>query len=43
MTIDERLDPLTERHEVLTQSIELMHRNWQERWTSVAAALEQDA
>jgi hypothetical protein len=39
MTIDERLDRLTERHEALTQSIEFMHRDWQERWTAVAAAL----
>ncbi len=43
MTIDQRLDRLTERHEALTQSIELMHRDWQERWTAVAAALQQDA
>ncbi len=25
MTIDERLDRLTERHEALTQSVELLH------------------
>lgn len=27
MTIDERLEKLTERHEALTQTIELMQRN----------------
>ena len=42
-TIDQRLERLTERHEALTQSIELMHRDWQERWTAVTAALQQDA
>ena len=26
MTIDERLEKLTERHEALTQTVELMHR-----------------
>jgi len=31
MTIDERLERLTERHEALTQSIELMHADWQEK------------
>jgi hypothetical protein len=31
MTIDERLDRLTDRHEALTQSIELMHHDWQEK------------
>jgi len=43
MTIDERLDRLTERHEALTQSIELMHRDWEQRWQQIAAALQQDA
>ena len=28
MTIDERLERLTERHEALTQSVELMHRDY---------------
>jgi len=37
MTIDERIERLTERHEALTQSIELMHSDWQERWQAVAA------
>ena len=40
--IDRRLDRLTERHEALTQSIELMHRDWEERWTATADALKQD-
>jgi hypothetical protein len=29
MTIDERLEKLTERHEALTQSVELLHRDVQ--------------
>ena len=29
MTIDERLEKLTERHEALTQSVELFHRDVQ--------------
>jgi hypothetical protein len=35
MTIDERLEKLTERHEALTQSVELLHamqRDNEERW-----------
>jgi hypothetical protein len=42
MTIDERLDRLTERHEALTQTVELMileHREWEaktERWQAKA-------
>lgn len=31
MTIDERIERLTERHEALTQSIELMHHDIAER------------
>ena len=31
-SMDRRLDRLTERHESLTQSVELMHRDWEERW-----------
>jgi len=31
MTIDERLDRLTERHEALTQSVELLLRESQEQ------------
>jgi hypothetical protein len=43
MTIDERLDRLTERHEALTESLELMHRDWQERWAAISTAVQQDA
>jgi hypothetical protein len=32
MTIDERLDRLTERHEALTQTVELMIHQQQEWW-----------
>jgi hypothetical protein len=42
MTVDERIERLTERHEALTQSIELMHSDWQERWKAVTTALEKD-
>ena len=31
MTIDERLEKLTERHEALAQHLELMQRHWEER------------
>jgi conjugal transfer/entry exclusion protein len=41
--IDDRLDRLTGLHEALTQSVELMQRDWQERWTAISAALQQDA
>jgi archaellum component FlaC len=30
MTIDERLERLTERHEALTQSVEMLHRDIRE-------------
>jgi len=43
MTVDERLDRLTERHEALTQTIELLHRDWEARWADMSAALQQDA
>jgi len=43
MTIDEGIERLTDRHEALTQSIELMHSDWQERWQAVTAARQQDA
>jgi hypothetical protein len=39
MTIDERLDRLTERHEALTQSLELLHLDVQ----GLRAAIEADA
>jgi ActR/RegA family two-component response regulator len=42
MSIDERLERLTERHEALTQSVELMHRDWESRWANIATALEHD-
>ncbi len=42
MTIDERLDRLTARHEALTESIELMHRDWEERWKQISIALQPD-
>ena len=42
MTIDERLERLTERHEALTRSVELMHRDWESRWANIATALQQD-
>jgi hypothetical protein len=41
MTIDERIERLTGRHEALTRSIEFMHNDWQERWQAVAAARQQ--
>jgi hypothetical protein len=50
MTIDERLERLTERHEALAQSLELMQHiqaendtRWEARWTKITAALEADA
>jgi len=43
MTIDQRLERLTERHEALAQSLELMQRQWEERWTKIEAAIQQDA
>ena len=43
MNIDERLERLAERHEALTQSVELMHRDWESRWANIATALEHDA
>jgi hypothetical protein len=37
MTIDERLDRLTERHEALTQSVELLLRESQEHTRQITA------
>jgi hypothetical protein len=37
MTIDERLDRLTERHEALTQSVELLLRESQEQTRQIGA------
>ena len=49
MSIDERLDRLVERHEALTEGVELMrreeeerNRKWDARWSQIATALEQD-
>ena len=39
MTIDERLERLTERHEALTQSVEMMHHQIAE----LVSAVKQDA
>lgn len=43
MTIDERLEKLTERHEALTQSVELMQRDFQHRFDQITQAIQQDA
>ena len=40
MTIDERLDRLTERHEALTHVIELSHRDFEERLGRITQAIE---
>lgn len=40
MTIDERLDRLTERHEALTQSVELLVRSTSDNFARVAALME---
>lgn len=40
MTIDERLERLTERHEALTQALELMQRMWQDQWSKTDAAID---
>jgi hypothetical protein len=44
-TIDERLDRLTERHEALTQTVELiaaMHRDNEKQFAEIAKVQEQD-
>jgi hypothetical protein len=44
-TIDERLDRLTERHEALTQTVELiaaMHRDNEKQFAEIAKIQEQD-
>ena len=43
VTIDERLERLAERHEALTQAVELMQRDWDARFQQIASALERDA
>ena len=40
MTTDERLDRLTERHEALTQHIELMQRDYEQRFLRIASTFE---
>ncbi|HZD48623.1 MAG TPA: hypothetical protein VE178_07740 [Silvibacterium sp.] len=40
MTIDERLEKLAERHEALTQTVELMQRNHDERFTRIGTEIE---
>lgn len=40
MTIDERLDRLTERHEALTQSVELIARTTQDNARQISALRE---
>jgi hypothetical protein len=42
VTVDERIERLTERHEALTQALELMQRMWQDQWSKVSTALQQD-
>lgn len=43
MTIDERLDRLTERHEALTQSVELLARTTREHTEQIAALRDASA
>jgi len=40
MTIDERLEKLAERHEALTQAVELMQRNHEERFVRIEAEMD---
>jgi hypothetical protein len=42
MTIDERLERLTERHEALTQSLELFQHNTGEKIRALATIAEQN-
>ena len=41
MNIDERLEKLTERHEALTQYMELMSHEWNDRFSKIAERLDQ--
>jgi hypothetical protein len=50
MNIDERLEKLTERHEALAQSLELMQHmqqenetRWEERWVKIDARFDKIA
>jgi len=40
MTIEERLEKLTERHEALTQTIELQNSLWNDRFAKTDSHLE---
>jgi len=40
MDFEQRIDKLTERHEALTQSIELMGHEYNQRFAQIFAALE---
>ncbi|HUI79649.1 MAG TPA: hypothetical protein VLY24_17105 [Bryobacteraceae bacterium] len=41
--IEIAIERLTQRQEALAQSVELMQHHWEERWTKMASALQQDA
>jgi len=43
MTIDERLEKLTERHEALAQALELMQHIWEERARESAREWEEQS
>ena len=43
MTIDERIERLTERHEVLAQSMELAAHEWNARFNKLLSLVEIDA
>ncbi|MBV8673713.1 MAG: hypothetical protein JOZ33_09795 [Acidobacteriaceae bacterium] len=40
MTIDERLEKLAERHEALTQTVELMQRHHEERFARLETEMD---
>lgn len=42
MTIDERLEKLTERHEALAQSMELANHEWNTRFDKLLSLTEQN-
>jgi hypothetical protein len=43
MNVDERIERLAERYEAFARSLDLMQRQWEDRWAKITAALEQDA
>jgi hypothetical protein len=43
MTIDERLEKLTERHEAFVQSMELANHEWNARFSRLLSLVETDA